>query len=751
VIQILKVIDLKNNHFPAQAQVKRHQAVNGEQNLSLSFFVSEMNMDFLPDLDFNWRAEFDKEQYTILNPTVEAISKGKSISAMLKFFTDFGGMYLQDEAEDKSMTALNAYTELFQGTGKTVHLVDNFHANTLNYQKNQSRLERFHYYNERFKAEFVVRGDAVYLYNRIGSYKPDVRIDEDLNVKSATVEIDSENFFTWCKCYFDLEESESGADGENYLQEVVYVDENLYAEYGDIEGPALYQGAIKHESTMLEYAREQQEKSIQVSHSVDLADLQRQGYDEFLFNIGDTVRLSLSSIDITLDIRVVEINETFVENAHGEWERTELSLTLGNASKVQSYKQSRNDSLQDLDDWINGRREPPMSVVPAAIRRAADIVMGDTDSVMEYRKDRLIGWHSKNEGNNVQLNVSGLVLHQNGVPKTAITPWGIVADTITTGMLNTNNVLIQGSSGRMTMDGDLLTLRNTSGTRQMDVQYGEIESFYNGDLAMKFGGYSLEFYNQRNSMIGAISPIYSLGSRRPGLGIAVQEEIINIGYIIGGIYRPVFRSDMRDELDSKPITTVNGPYNNANEGSRLGLYANRRIVSSDTEFENDYNAWDQPSIILDQSNSSNHATHYFGGVNNRNTAEWRVRWRSGQDTWATRIRAHSGGVHVQGTFTESSSRELKTDIQAYTESAMDIINSLNVVKYKLKEDVENGHELEHVGFIAEDSPAIASPDGKSIIPYQAIALNTRGLQEHDATLTDILKRLEKIENAGQST
>lgn len=203
---MLKVIDLKSNSYPAQAQVNKKQIVNGEQQLSLSFFVSEMNIDFLPDLSFNWLANFEREDYTIINPSIEAITKGKSITAILKFFTDFGSMYLQDEVEDKSMTALNAYTELFANTGKRVHLVDNFYSNTLSYQKNQSRLERFHYYNTRFKAEFIVRGDDVYLYNKVGSYKPDVRIDEDLNVKSATVEIDSENFFTWCKCYYDLEQ-----------------------------------------------------------------------------------------------------------------------------------------------------------------------------------------------------------------------------------------------------------------------------------------------------------------------------------------------------------------------------------------------------------------------------------------------------------------------------------------------------------------------------------------------------------------
>lgn len=480
---MLKVIDLKSNSYPAQAQVNKKQIVNGEQQLSLSFFVSEMNIDFLPDLSFNWLANFEQEDYTIINPSIEAITKGKSITAILKFFTDFGSMYLQDEVEDKSMTALNAYTELFSNTGKRVHLVDNFYSNTLSYQKNQSRLERFHYYNTRFKAEFIVRGDDVYLYNEVGSYKPDVRIDEDLNVKSATVEIDSENFFTWCKCYYDLEESEGGSE-ENYRKEYVWSDSALIAQYGEIEGPALYQGNIKNETTMKEFARDKQQESIKISHSVDLVDLQKQGYAEFIFNIGDTVRLSLSSIDITVDIRIVEINETWVENQYGEWERTSLSLTLGNVSAVQSYKNSRSDSMQELQDWIDGRKPIPQNLLEPAIQRAADIVLGDTDSVMEYRKDRLTGHHSKNEGNNVTLNVSGLVFYRNGVPTTGATYEGIIADAITAGIINTHNVRIMGESEAgdvITMDGSVFKVWNVNDpSKYVEISKGEIHIYKGG-------------------------------------------------------------------------------------------------------------------------------------------------------------------------------------------------------------------------------------------------------------------------------
>lgn len=470
---MLKVIDLKENTFPAQAQVNKKQIVNGEQQLSLSFFVSEMNIDFLPDLSFNWLANFEQEDYTIINPSIEAITKGKSIMAILKFFTDFGSMYLQDEVEDKSMTALNAYTELFANTGKRVHLVDNFYSNTLSYQKNQSRLERFHYYNTRFKAEFIVRGDDIYLYNKIGSYKPDVRIDEDLNVKSATVEIDSENFFTWCKCYYDLEQNDGGNE-ENYRKEYVWSDSALIAQYGEIEGPALYQGNIKNETTMKEFARDKQQESVKISHSVDLVDLRRQGYAEFIFNIGDTVRLSLSSIDITVDIRIVEKEETWVENQYGEWDRTNLILTLGNVSAVQSYKNSRSDSMQELQDWIDRRKPIPQSLLEPAIQRAADIVLGDTDSVMEYRKDRLIGWHDKNKGNNVQLNVNGLVYHRNGEPRSALTHEGLVVDSATTGVLNTHNVKVMGTEGILLIDGDTFLMKDFDGKESTLIEPGSV-------------------------------------------------------------------------------------------------------------------------------------------------------------------------------------------------------------------------------------------------------------------------------------
>ncbi len=82
-------------------------------------------------------------------------------------------------------------------------------------------------------------------------------------------------------------------------------------------------------------------------------------------------------------------------------------------------------------------------------------------------------------------------------------------------------------------------------------------------------------------------------------------------------------------------------------------------------------------------------------------------------------------------FIESSSRTLKTDIQAYEENAMDVIRDLTVVNYRFKDDVERGVNLQQIGFISEDSPAIATADNMAIQTTRLASYLTKGIQELD--------------------
>src|SRR5699024_10360763 len=169
-------------------------------------------------------------------------------------------------------------------------------------------------------------------------------------------------------------------------------------------------------------------------------------------NEGDEVRLVYPSKDINMYIRVVEINEVFDE----EGDLIDAEYTFGNENISAEYRKMQYDAIQDVRDILLGKKPLPYNVLPKAMRQAADIILDDTDSVMDYRKDRMTGHHSKNEGNNITVNASGLVLHHNFEPTTAITHLGIVANALTVGWIDTNNIYIQGTEGHFIIDGDML-------------------------------------------------------------------------------------------------------------------------------------------------------------------------------------------------------------------------------------------------------------------------------------------------------
>jgi hypothetical protein len=97
----------------------------------------------------------------------------------------------------------------------------------------------------------------------------------------------------------------------------------------------------------------------------------------------------------------------------------------------------------------------------------------------------------------------------------------------------------------------------------------------------------------------------------------------------------------------------------------------------------------------------------------------------------------SGGV-----WTNASSRALKKDIQALSRSdALEALRELQAVTFRYK--AEPGQQ--HVGFIAEDVPAlVATKDRKGLSPMEIVAVLTRVVQEQQATIAGQQKQLEEL-------
>ena len=101
------------------------------------------------------------------------------------------------------------------------------------------------------------------------------------------------------------------------------------------------------------------------------------------------------------------------------------------------------------------------------------------------------------------------------------------------------------------------------------------------------------------------------------------------------------------------------------------------------------------------------------------------------DTIALR---NADGQLVATGFYQASSRALKTNINPFTKSALDIIREVAVVSFNYKTDIIN----KHIGFIAEDTPEELSTRNKNVMDSNnTIGLLLKAVQELEARIKQL--------------
>ncbi|MBU5594921.1 phage tail protein [Amphibacillus sp. MSJ-3] len=208
------------------------------------------------------------------------------------------------------------------------------------------------------------------------------------------------------------------------------------------------------------------------------------------------------------------------------------------------------------------------------------------------------------------------------------------AGKMTTGTLDAAQVNIINLNASNIKSGTLTGVRivQESGKRRLEMYDGLIESYQDGNLTMTFGQYGIEFYNTKSQLIGSFSPVSGVSGR--GIALTVDRDFFTLGMNIGGLVRPVLTTSA-----SLNRTYLSGPYNGLVSGARLQLFGNRRAVSED-----EFVSRDQPTIILDQSSTTNDIYQYFGGLNRRANAIWEVRHNYEAESWRSILLAESSGV-----------------------------------------------------------------------------------------------------------
>lgn len=691
------VRDLEGNEYPLQATVTHDFELNGNQSLSFTVLPTKVNKLFISEIKEMWEVVDEKDvvhkivyakktgqgsykrQYkkdepetTFLTP-VQTIENGSSEKQLMKstqlnveikaipmFFDTMDNRRIEDEYNEH-MTAHRAFSLIFDGMPFSFAIVDQFDAvQWEGFGGGESRLDTFKRALERYKCEFRISGNTVYLESRIGR-DTSIMYCHKLNASNVVKEIDAQENYTYAKGYGDFGEGgEEGSGDWQDAQLIVEYTSPLAKVIGIREAPPIKDGRVTNETTMRNSLKALVDESLKISITADIHDLTKQGYPIAQSEVGDRVFVIDERINANEEVRVV--NQSVTKNWRGDI--IAVNLTFGSEGISKRHQSNLTTAAKSINELFEGRRQLPFTALDSAVRNATNALKS---AQTELKFENGIIAQEKNDPNRLVLfNSKGIGVSVDGGQsfETAMTADGFVADLMTVGTLKgitIDGVEIYGSR----IEGvDIYGSRfyQSSGDREIQIRNGSVYSYYEGDLAMSFGQYKLDFYNKSGTNIGSFGPTYVEGdSSVQGLTLSSDSDYLSIAHLVGGLYRSAFRTVRYGDNRG---TVVAGAYAFSDQSTSLGLYANARIRTHDIS-----NSTDQAALILSSSSSGNDANLYFGGLHSRTDDSFYIRHNVSQTGSNRVLRAHKDYVRVYN--------ELRVGSENHTIKIMPYSNSVH--------------------------------------------------------------------------
>ena len=484
--------DLEGNEYPIQATITHEGETNGNQSMSFTLIPSKVNLAVINDIAEMWEViDFDGVEHKI----IFAKRKGKGnllnvdIKAIPLFFDTLDNDRIYDRY-DEHMTANRAFMLIFEKTGFGFVLSDSFDAvNWEGFGEGESKLETFKRAIERYKAEFRIVGNTVYLERQIGVDKQ-FQYRYKLNADNIVQEIDANEMWTYAKGYGDYGDGEGGEDWENAKLEREYTSP-LAKIIGIRHAPPIKNGNITTKSKMDRELKTLVDESLKISISADVYDLQKQNYPIAQNNLGDRVFVIDERIGLKEEVRV--INQSITRNWKGEV--IDVNLTFGTEGVSKRHQANIQTATKQINDLLSGRGKLPFSVLDDAVKNATKALQ-DAQTELDFTDNGIIATDKKDPNNVVILNSAGVGVSNDGGAtfRTAMTGNGLVADVVTSGTLNTDRVVIYGGDGKSYahLEGAEIETRG-SHTRTW---FGETTTEDVG-IQLRYG--RLRFHNYKNS------------------------------------------------------------------------------------------------------------------------------------------------------------------------------------------------------------------------------------------------------------
>src|SRR5699024_6066507 len=499
--QLMYVRDLKGNEYHLQATVTHDLELNGNQSLSFTVLPTKANRRFIGDLSEMWEVIDDKgiihrnvyckqkskvnlkynytpeQKESFLSPvqTTQAIEKKRElvqnmtveVKAIPKFFDDMDNSRIYEEYNEH-MPAQRAFSRIFDGMPYQFIIVGQFDAvEWEGFGAGESRLETFKRALKRYKMEFRIEGNIVYLERQIGR-DTQFQYRYRLNASNIEKEIDAGEFWTYARGYGDYE----GGEDEGWEKANIQMDYTspLAKIVGKREAPPIKDGRIKKKSTMEQSLKELVDESLMISISTDIHDLRKQGYALAQPEVGDRVFIIDERIGLDEEIRITDISVT------KDWKGNviDLKLTVGSGNLSKRHQSHLNTAAKELSDVLSGKKTFPYSVLDEAVKNATEVLQ-NVQTELDFTGSGIIGRDKDNPNYLMLLSGRGIgvsddggktfkeaIIAGKGINATAVVTGTMVADFIAAGMLASlnGNLEFDMNKGNFDMKNAYFTLGN---------------------------------------------------------------------------------------------------------------------------------------------------------------------------------------------------------------------------------------------------------------------------------------------------
>ena len=767
--------NLTGDEFAVSAQSTLDNELNGNQILRLTIPPNQVNKRFIDDIDPLWEIDYYGNTYKVVY--AKRTTKGHS------FYIDVRCVHTAldkldsirtYERYDGSLTAISGFNRVFDGTGYDFVLGDTFYAIDIEgLGEGETRLEMFKRLLERYKAEFYISGNTFYLEKYVGrdmSFEYRYR----LNASNVQQENDGTAFFTYVRGFGDYDEGEENIVGNAGIK--LTYEHPLATVVGRRHAPMVAKGSYKTESAVMDAMKRSVDDSLVVSVSANVKDLRKQGYPFAQPEVGDRVFLVDDRIGYDEEVRVVKIVTERFANGNVK----DIEVTFGNQKLGRRYAANLSSAMATLNSLMAGTIQLPFSILDSRAQEMLKKIMSvDTELTL----DNGIFAVDKNDPNKVVgLNSAGWFISDDGgaTANVIATADGIVADYITAGMLNANNVVVYGEDGDkyMYMTGaQLISHGNFARTWAGVTDTAELNlGIYNGRIMVsnEVTGYNLYMTEKglSTTMAGATEgtsagtlEFHSQRFNEVSRGVTLHSTYGTVA-LVSDESTIVTRSKLTNNIESEDYSVYVRPYMNTRVGlNEFQFYVKDNSSTSETDgallYGNLTGGATHGSGIRFSKQSDNpkiYATNNNGDIGTGGLHGKYVQAESirvldeganlylGTSTGEVRVTnnlLYNGGdigykPIKASAFNQASSRDYKSNVSELPDIGLDTVMGLKVVSYHLKDDLEEGiTDNEQVGLIAEDSAPVATNDLTGIDLYKMSSYSIKAIQELDQRLTKL--------------